>query len=257
MIFKRNLIALQTIVVSEINRFTRIWTQTFLPPVITMTLYLLIFGSFIGSRLAKVDGVTFMQYLAPGLIMMSVITSSYSNVVASFFSLRFMRSVEEVLVSPVPNHVLLTGFVLGGMLRGLITGLLITIIALLFTHLAIHSFIVTILMALLTASLFSLAGFANAIFAKKFDDIQIIPTFVLTPLTYLGGVFYSTQQLPTVWRYISHFNPILYIVNAFRYGILGISDMPILWAFAIVIASNIILYSLNMHLLRKGTGIKT
>ena len=254
---KRNLISFQTILVSEIVRFSRIWSQTFVPPVITMSLYFLIIGGFIGSHLGKIGPVTFMQYLAPGLIMMSIITASYANVVASFFGLRFQRSIEELLIAPVPNYLVLLGFISGGILRGLITGFLICIVALFFTHLAIYNFVISISIAVLTASLFSLAGFTNALFAKKFDDIQIVPTFILTPLTYLGGVFYSIHQLSPFWQHISQYNPILYIVNTFRYGILGITDLSIFNAFIIIILSNFLLFSLNIFLLRIGVGIRT
>lgn len=257
MLFRKNYIALETIIINEVVRFSRIWSQTFLPPVITMTLYFLIFGAFIGEKIGKIDHVTFMQYMAPGLIMMAIITNAYANVVASFFGMRFQRSVEELLISPVPNYIILLGFTIGGILRGVVVGILITIVALCFTHLTIHNYLITIAITLLTASLFSLAGFTNAIFASDFDDVQIVPTFVLTPLTYLGGVFYSISQLPPVWQYISKANPIVYIVNTFRYGILGITDVPVFTAFIIIIIANMLLYGLNLYLLRKGTGIRT
>lgn len=254
---RKNLISFYTITKSEVVRFFRVWSQTLLPPVITMALYFLIIGGFIGSQIKHIGHVSFMQYLAPGLIMMSVITNSYANVVGSFFSMRFQRSVEELLIAPVPNYLILLGFTCGGVLRGILVGILVAITALFFTHLSIHSFFITISIALLTAALFALAGFTNALFAKKFDDIQIIPTFVLTPLTYLGGVFYSVQQLPPFWQHVSLANPIFYIVSAFRYGILGISDVHISHAFIIIILCNVVLFSFNIYLLRKGTGIKT
>ena len=257
MFLRKNLIAFQTLVVSEVIRFARIWSQTFLPPVITMALYFLIIGGFIGSQLGNIGHVTFMQYIAPGLIMMSIITSAYANVVSSFFGMRFQHSIEELLIAPVPSYLILLGFTAGGVLRSLIVGVLITIVALFFTHLSIHSFFISLSIAILTATLFSLAGFTNAIFAKKFDDIQIVPTFILTPLTYLGGVFYSVKQLPPFWQHISVFNPILYIVNAFRYGMLGVSDISLMHAFAIVIFVNVILFSLNLYLLHRGVGIRT
>lgn len=250
-------VAFKTIIIGEIKRFSRIWSQTFLPPLITMTLYLLIFGSFIGSHISKIDGVSFMQFIAPGLIMMSVITSSYNNVVASFFSLRFQKSIEELLIAPVPNSLMLLGFVGGGVLRGMITGLLICVVTLFFTHLSIHHFFLMLFVSIFTATLFSQAGFMNAIFAKKFDDIQIVPTFVLAPLTYLGGVFYSVKQLSPFWRDISNVNPILYIVNAFRYSVLGVTDVKISIAIIMILVANVILYIGNIVLLRKGIGIRT
>jgi ABC-2 type transport system permease protein len=257
MLFLKNYVALETIVANEVIRFSRIWSQTFLPPVITMTLYFLIFGSFIGAKIGNIDHVTFMQYMAPGLIMMGIITNSYANVVSSFYSLRFQRSIEELLVSPVPNYIILLGFTIGGILRGVIVGILIGFVALFFTHFTMHNYLITITVTILTAALFSLAGFTNAIYARNFDDIQIVPTFILTPLTYLGGVFYSISQLPPIWQQISKANPIVYIVNTFRYGILGTTDVPIISAFIIIIVANVLLYALNLYLLRKGTGIRT
>jgi ABC-2 type transport system permease protein len=257
MFLRKNWRAFQTIIVNETVRFCRIWSQTFLPPVITMSLYFLIIGDFIGSQLGNIGHVTFMQYITPGLIIITIITSAYANVVASFFGMRFQRSIEGLLVAPVPNYLILLGYTGGGVLRGLITGVLITIVALFFTHLSIYSFFVTISIAILTAALFSLAGFTNALFAQKFDDIQIVPTFILTPLTYLGGVFYSIKQLSPFWQHVSVFNPIVYIVNAFRYGMLGISDITIVNAFAIVILANVLLFGLNLYLLRQGVGIRT
>lgn len=251
------MIAIQTVIIKEYKRITRIWTQTFLPPVITVTLYFMIFGNLIGSRVGEIAGHSYMQYLAPGLIMMTIITNSFSNVATSFFNARFQRSVEEMLISPISNKLILLGYVLGGMMRGLLVGLLVTLVALFFTHLHMHSFIITIAIAILTSLLFSLAGFTNAIYAKNFDDIMIIPTFVLTPLTYLGGVFYSLDMLPPVWRGISHLNPILYMVNTFRYGILGVSDINIFFAFGFLIVLSIALFAGNLYMLEKGIGIRS
>jgi ABC-2 type transport system permease protein len=253
---RANSIALKTIVLKEILRFMRIWLQTLLPPAITMTLYFVIFGSLIGSQLGALDGFSYMQYIAPGLIMMAIITNSYSNVVSSFFSSKFQRHIEEMLVSPMPNYIILLGFVGGGVARGLAVGIMVTIVSLFFTDLKIHNVFVVITVVLLTAMLFSLAGFVNGIYAKSFDDISIVPTFVLTPLTYLGGIFYSINMLSDFWQHISLLNPILYMVNAFRYGILGISDINIYVAFTIIILSIIVLFLFALRLLHKGVGIR-
>ena len=241
----------------EIKRFLRIWVQTLLPPLITMGLYFLIFGGLIGTRLGTIEGFSYMQYIAPGLIMMSVITAAYTNVVTSFFGMRFQRSIEELIVAPLPNALLLSGFVAGGVARGLLVGLLVTLLALFFTHLQVHSIFVLLAIVPMTTILFSLAGFTNALFAKTFDDVSLVPTFVLTPLTYLGGVFYSIHLLPPFWQYLSLFNPILYIVNAFRFGLLGVSDIPVMQALAIIFLCCVGLFFLNLYLLNRGKGIRT
>ena len=222
-----NLVAVKTIIRKEIVRVLRIWIQTIVPPAITMTLYFVIFGNLIGKRIGSMDGFDYMQYIAPGLIMMSVITNSYGNVVSSFFGAKFTRHIEEMLVAPMSNASIIIGHVAGGVLRGLLVGTLVTVIALFFTHLDIAHPFIMISVVLLSSIVFSLAGFINAIFATKFDDISIVPTFVLTPLTYLGGVFYTISLLPPFWQSVSKANPILYMVNAFRYGILGKSDIDI------------------------------
>lgn len=254
---RQTLIALRTLVWKETHRYLRIWVQTLVPPAITMTLYFIIFGSLIGSRVGVMDGYSFMEFIAPGIIMMSVITNSYTNVVSSFFGAKFQRHVEELLVSPTPNYVILAGYVAGGVGRGLFTGLIVTIIASFFADLKIHSIPVTISVVFLTAVLFSLGGFINGVFAKKFDDIAIVPTFILTPLTYLGGVFYSISMLPDFWQGLSMANPILYMVNAFRYGILGSSDIPIMTAYTLVIGFIIAGTALSLHLLKRGTGLRS
>lgn len=254
---KINLIALKTICKGEILRFARIWPQTLLPAIITMSLYFLIFGAFIGPRIGNVDGVTYMQFIAPGLIMMSVITNSYANVVSSFYSLRFQKSIEEILVAPVPLWLILIGYTSGGVFRGVIVGGLVTLVALFFTHLHIHHILLTISVVLMSSILFSLAGFTNALYARKFDDIAIIPTFILTPLIYLGGVFYSISQLPHFWRELSKFNPILYMVDSFRFGILGISDVKIVFAMLAIVLFVVTLFTVNLMLLHKGVGIRT
>ncbi|MDO6592570.1 ABC transporter permease [Neptuniibacter sp. 1_MG-2023] len=250
-------IAFWTIFRREVRRFTRIWAQTLLPPAITMTLYFIIFGNLIGSRIGEMGGFNYMEYIVPGLIMMSVITNSYSNVVSSFYSTKFQRSIEELLVSPVPNWIILSGFVLGGVVRGLGVGLIVTLLSLFFTDLQVQNLLVTIAIVFLTAVLFALGGFINAVFANSFDDISIIPTFVLTPLTYLGGVFYSIQLLPEFWQGVSQLNPILYMVNTFRYGILGVSDINVGFAFMMILLFIGGLFSYALYLLQNGKGIRS
>jgi ABC-2 type transport system permease protein len=253
---QQHLIAFTTIVTKEIRRFLRIWMQTVLPPMITTALYFIIFGRLIGSRIGEVDGVSYMAYIVPGVIMMNVITNAYSNVVSSFFGAKFQRHVEELMIAPIPNSLILIGFVTGGVARGLVVGLAVTLVAMGFTDLQVHHLGITIGVVVLTAVLFSLAGFINAVYAKSFDDISIIPTFVLTPLTYLGGIFYSVQMLPEFWRHLSLLNPILYMVNAFRYGFLGISDIGIGTAFSITLLFIGILYGYALWLLNRGIGLK-
>ncbi len=251
-----NLTAIRALVRKEIVRVLRIWVQTIVPPAITMTLYFIIFGNLIGSRIGSMDGYNYMQYIAPGLIMMSVITNSYGNVVSSFFGAKFGGHVQEMIVSPMSNAAIVIGHVAGGVIRGLLVGLLVTSIALFFTRLEVQHPLVTLSMVFLSSVVFALAGFVNAVFAKKFDDISIVPTFVLTPLTYLGGVFYSISLLPDFWRGLSLANPILYMVNAFRYGILGASDISIGYAYLIVIGFVVILFSVCMALLNRGIGVR-
>ena len=249
-------VSLSTLVVREVRRFLRIWVQTLVPPAITVVLYFIIFGNLIGSRIGQMEGVDYIEFVVPGLIMMGVMTNAYSNVVSSFFSARFQRSVEELLVSPVPNYIILLGYVCGGVVRGLLVGTIVTLLSLLFTSLQMHSVLITVSVVLLTSLLFAQCGFINAVFADSFDDISIIPTFVLTPLIYLGGVFYSVSLLPDFWEGVSRLNPVLYMVNAFRYGILGISDIDIRWAFTMIITFNLIAYSYCIHLLRSGKKLR-
>lgn len=251
-----NLIAVKTLIRKEVVRVLRIWIQTIVPPAITMTLYFIIFGNLIGRRIGTMDGFDYMQYIAPGLIMMSVITNSYGNVVSSFFGAKFGRHIEEMLVSPMSSAAIIIGHVAGGVLRGLAVGALVTIIALFFTKLQVQHPFVTVSIVLLSATVFSLAGFINALFAKKFDDIAIVPTFILTPLTYLGGVFYSISLLPEFWQTVSKANPILYMVNAFRYGILGTSDISIGHAYAILVLFVTLLFSACLFFLNRGIGIR-
>ncbi len=249
-------IAFNTILMKEIRRFMRIWQQTLLPPAITMTLYFIIFGSLIGSRIGEMSGISYMSFIMPGLIMMSVINNAYSNVSSSFFSNKFQRSVEELLVAPLPNSVILGGFVFGGVARGLMTGIIVTGVALFFTDVTVFNFWVLTSVVFLSSVLFSLAGFINALYANKFDDISIVPTFLLTPLSYLGGVFFSTDLLPSHWQLISQFNPILYMVNGFRYGMLGVSDVSLVTCYTILISIILILFFISMRLLNRGKGIR-
>ncbi len=251
-----NWVGFKTLLRKEILRVLRIWVQTIVPPAITMTLYFIIFGNLIGRRIGTMDGFDYMQYIAPGLIMMSVITNSYGNVVSSFFGAKFGKHVEEMIVSPMSNATIIIGHVAGGVTRGLFVGLMVTAIALGFTDLSIAHPLITFSMVILASIVFSLLGFVNAIFANKFDDISIIPTFVLTPLTYLGGVFYSISLLPEFWQSVSLGNPILYMVNAFRYGILGVSDISIGYAYMIVAVFVVGLFSVNLILLNRGVGIR-
>jgi ABC-2 type transport system permease protein len=254
--FAANMVALRTIVYREIRRFTRIWPQTLLPPAITMVLYFVIFGNLIGRQIGDMGGFSYMEYIVPGLIMMSVITNSYGNVVSSFFGSKFQRSIEELMVSPVSPHIILTGYVIGGVLRGLAVGFIVTLLSLFFTKLQVHHLGITVLVVLLTATIFSLGGFVNAVFARNFDDISIIPTFVLTPLTYLGGVFYSISLLPPFWQTLSLVNPVLHMVNAFRYGILGVSDIRIGVAVGFMLVATALLYGVCIRLLVSGRGMR-
>lgn len=250
-------IALISILRKEVTRFLRIWVQTLVPPVITMSLYFVIFGHLIGSRIGDMDGVSYLQFIAPGLIMMAVITNSYTNVSSSFFSAKFQRNIEELLVAPVPTAIIIVGYIGGGIARGVIIGIIVMIVTSFFVPLTIYSWIVIISTLLLTATLFSLAGLINAIYAKTFDDISIIPTFVLTPLTYLGGVFYALSLLPPFWKKVSNFNPVVYMVNGFRYGFLGISDVSLSLTFLILISVVFILYVIAWQLIKRGVGLRS
>ncbi len=250
-------LAYQTIVTKEVLRFLRIWLQTLMPPAVTTSLYFLIFGELIGAQLGPVDGLRYVDYIAPGVILMAVITNSYSNVVSSFFSTKYQRYVEELLIAPVPNAVILAGYVTGGVLRGVTVGAVVSLVALPFTRVHLESAPVALLTLVLTSALFATAGFINALFAKSFDDISVVPTFVLTPLTYLGGVFYSVDMLPEPWRQISLGNPILYMVSAFRAGLLGVADVPLGAAFGITGAFLVALTALALVLLGRGVGLKS
>ncbi|RLA49560.1 MAG: ABC transporter permease [Gammaproteobacteria bacterium] len=249
-------VAFMTIVRKEIKRYMRIWTQTLLPSAITMSLYFVIFGSLIGSRIGEMGGFSYMQFVVPGLIMMAIITNSYSNVVASFFGSKFSHSVEELLVSPTPNYVILMGYVVGGVSRGMLVAVVVTIVSLFFTELHIHSYFVVVLIVVMTATLFSLAGFINAVYANSFDDISIVPTFILTPLIYLGGVFYSMDLLPEFWANVSRLNPLVYVVNAFRYGVLGVSDVSLPFALGMIALFTVVAFAFSMHLLNSGKRLR-
>lgn len=250
------LIAFNTILSKEISRYMRIWVQTLLPPAISMTLYFIIFGNLIGERIGSMGGFSYMEYITPGIIIMAIINNSYANVVSSFFSAKFQRSIEELIVAPIPYMVIIFGFVIGGVSRACLVGIIVTVISLFFTDIKIYSWFITITVVFMVSILFSLGGLVNAIFAKRFDDISIVPTFILTPLTYLGGVFYSIDLLPDFWQSVSVFNPILYIVNAFRFGILGVSDIGVEIAFLILFFCIVFLFSLCLFLLKKGIGLK-
>ncbi len=251
-----NWVAFQTILIKEILRFVRIWPQTLLPPAITTALYFIIFGQIIGSRIGEMGGVSYPEYIAPGLIMLTVINNSYSNVVSSFFGAKFQHYVEELQVSPVSNLLIISGYIAGGIARGVFVGVIVTIVTLFFTSISIHNFFLMTLIFLLTSAVFSLAGFINAIYANSFDDISIIPTFVLTPLTYLGGIFYSVSLLPAFWEKLSYFNPILYMVNGFRYSMLGTSDISIGWTLALLSTLLLGLFYFANYLMNRGTGLK-
>ncbi|MGX7012934.1 ABC transporter permease [Vagococcus silagei] len=249
--------ALKSLAVKETNRYLRIWVQTLVPPVITTSLYFIIFGKMIGGRIGEMGGFSYMEFIVPGLIMMSAITSSYANVSSSFFSQKFQKNIEELLVAPVPTHVIIWGFVLGGMGRSLLVGTLVTLVSLFFVPLNVYSWSIVIVTLLMTAILFSLAGLINGIFAQSYDDVSIVPTFVLQPLTYLGGVFYSISMLPPVWQAVSKVNPIVYMISGFRYGFLGIQDVPIMISMTIIIGFIIVLYCVCWYLISKGRGLRS
>jgi len=256
MTLKEQYVAFETIMIKEILRFSRIWLQTIVPPVITMSLYFVIFGNLIGSQIGNMDGFRYMDYIVPGLIMMAVITNSYANVVSSFYGCKFHHHIEEMLVSPIPNYLIIAGFVTGGIARGMAVGLMVTLVSALFTDLNPHNIMVIITTVILTSTVFALAGLINGVFAKSFDDISIVPTFVLTPLTYLGGVFYTINMLPDFWQGMSKLNPILYMVNAFRYGFLGVSDINLWASYTIIGVFIVVLYGYALYLLNTGYGIR-
>ncbi len=249
-------VALYTLMRKEVTRFIRIWTQTLIPPVITTCLYFLIFGNLIGPRIGPMQGHTYIDFIVPGLVMMSVITGAYTNVASSFFSSKFQRFIEEIMVSPVPNYVILIGYLTGGICRGIVVGGIVLVVSSLFANVNIVSPVITIVIFILTALVFSLGGMLNGMFARKFDDVSIIPNFVLTPLIYLGGVFYSVQMLPQFWQTVSLANPILYVINVARYAFLGSSDVGIWISFTVIGISIAILFTICMVLLERGYGMR-
>lgn len=253
----RTFVALRTIWIKECTRFLRIWVQTLVPPAITMSLYFVIFGSLIGKRIGDMGGFTYMEFIVPGLIMMSVITSSYSNVSSSFFSAKFQRNIEELLVAPVPNWIIVLGFVGGGVARAILIGIIVTSVSLLFVDIHIYNLGIIIITLILTSTLFATAGLINGIFAKTFDDISVVPTFILTPLTYLGGVFYSLTLLPEFWQWVSKINPIVYMVNGFRYGFLGVSDVDYVTSLGLLVVFNVVLFTLAYQLINRGVGVRS
>ena len=249
-------IAYLTVMRKELVRIFRIWAQTILPPVVTTSLYFVVFGTFIGSQLAPIHGLSYIQFIVPGLIMMSIITSSYMNTVSNFYFAKFMRNIDEMLVSPMPDWLVIAGFISGGVMRGLIVGFFVLLVSLFFSHLVIFNIFVLVAAVLMTSVLFSLAGLINGVYAKGFDGISIVPTFVLTPLTYLGGIFYSISQFPEFWQKVSLLNPILYMVNAFRYGFLGVSDVPVWICFSVLIGFTLIFTAIVTFLFKRGMGVK-
>ena len=250
-------VAFKTILIKEFLRFIRIWKQTVLPPMITTGLYFIIFGNLIGDRIGSMDGYRYIDFIVPGLILMAVITQSYANTDSSFYMAKFQRHIEEMMVSPTPNYIIILGYTGGGIARGLIVGISVTAVSMLFTRLNIHNLAILLSIVILTATLFSLAGIINAIYAKTFDDISIIPTFILTPLTYLGGIFYSISLLPEFWQWVSLANPILYMINAFRFGFIGVSDIHLLISYGIILGFIAVLYLYCLTLLNKGVGIRS
>lgn len=250
-------VAYRTLVIKEVLRFSRIWIQTILPPAITTGLYFVIFGRLIGERIGEMEGVAYIDYIVPGLVLMAVITNSYANVVSSFYQAKFQHHVEELLVSPMPNWVILAGYISGGIARGLVVGLVVLGVAFVFARPLMYSPALSLLVLILTAALFSLGGFINAVYANSFDDISIVPNFVLTPLTYLGGVFYSVTVLPEFWQKLSLLNPILHLVNAFRFGLLGVSDIHLGIALGMALTFVILLALFCLRLLNKGVGVKS
>ncbi len=249
--------ALKSLAVKETNRYLRIWVQTLVPPVITTSLYFVIFGKMIGGRIGDMGGFSYMEFIVPGLIMMSAITSSYANVSSSFFSQKFQKNIEELLVAPVPTHVIIWGFVIGGLGRSILVGTLVTVISLFFVPLHVYSWFIVVITLLMTAILFSLAGLINGVFAQSYDDVSIVPTFVLQPLTYLGGVFYAISMLPPFWQTVSKVNPIVYMISGFRYGFLGTTDVPIMVSITILILFIIVLYAICYYLVDKGKGLRS
>ncbi|MHC5268914.1 ABC transporter permease [Enterococcus sp. LJL98] len=255
--FNLYFIALKSLAIKETNRYLRIWVQTLVPPVITTSMYFVIFGNLIGGRIGEMEGFSYMEFIVPGLIMMSVITSSYSNVASSFFSQKFQKNIEELLVAPVPTHVIIWGFLLGGLGRSILVGFLVTIVSLFFVPLHVYSWGIVLLTLFMTGILFSLAGLLNGIFAQSYDDVSIVPTFVLQPLTYLGGVFYAISMLPPFWQAVSKVNPIVYMVSGFRYGFLGVTDVSVVASMGILIGFILVLYAICWSFIQRGRGLRS
>jgi len=229
------LISYYTLVRKDIVRIVRIWPQTLLPSMITSTLYFLIFGTVLGSRIGQFGDVDFIDFVVPGLIMLAVVTNSFSNVAFVVFSSKFFsRSIDEILVSPTPPWVIVAGYISGGIVRGTLVGFLVLAVSIPFAGFHVDNFLIVILFLLLTSAALSLGGLLNGIHAQSIDGINIIPTFVLTPLIYLGGVFYSIEILPEFWQPISLANPLFYIVDGFRYGMLGIVDTSLWTSLAVL-----------------------
>jgi ABC-2 type transport system permease protein len=253
----RKWISFYTMVRKDVVRMFRIWIQTFLPSVVTSVLYFLIFGSFLGSQIGLIEGVPYIAFVVPGLIMLAIVTSSYANTSFTFFSSKFFaRSIDEILVSPTPPWLLIAGFITGGIVRGVLVGTLVLLVSIFFTHLSVHNLGVMLLFAILTALIFSLAGLVNGIYAKSIDGINIVPTFVLTPLVYLGGVFYSVSMLPIFFEKLSYINPVFYLVNGFRYGFLGISDVSILVSLGVLLSLTLTLVAVNWYFIKTGLGLR-
>jgi len=251
------LTALNTIVRKEIIRIFRIWIQTILPPIINQTLYFVIFGGLIGSQIQAIDGVKYMAFIVPGLITMTIINNAFTNSSFSFFIMKFQRNIEEVMVAPVKSWVMIVGYTIGSIVRSLVVSLLIFLVSLIFVSYNIHNALVGILFMILTGTVFSLLGLINAIYANKFDDVNIIPTFVLTPLTYLGGVFYAVNKLPPLFQTLSQFNPIVYMVEGVRYGFFGISNVNVWLSLAVLTGFALALFLFCKYLLDKGIRLKS
>ena len=249
--------AYKTIVRKEVLRFSRIWKQTLIPPVITNILYFIIFGNLIGERIGKIETFSYTDFIFPGLLLMSVITHSYTNTVSSLYISKYHRYIEELLVSPINNYTILIGFITGGVIRGLSVGVVVILAAQFFVTFTVHNIILMLAVIFLSSTLFSMCGFLNGIFANDWDDINVIPTFIMTPLTYLGGIFFSISMLPGIWQEIALVNPILYLINALRFSMLGITDVSILLSLLIILLFNIVLALLCLHFLRTGKGLRT
>ncbi|MBU6490779.1 ABC transporter permease [Patescibacteria group bacterium] len=250
-------ISFYTMLRKDVVRMTRIWPQTFLPSVVTSALYFLIFGAFLGSKIGEVHGVPYVMFVVPGLVMLAVVTNAYMNTSFTMFMSKFFaRNIDEILVSPTPAWVIVAGYVAGGLVRGIAIGSLVLVVSLFFTNLIVSHALVIVLFLVLTSLVFSLAGFVNGVYAKSIDGINIVPTFVLTPLVYLGGVFYSAQSLPGLWGSLTRFDPVFYIINGFRYGFLGVSDVPIMVSVGVLVALAVLFTAISIYLIKVGLGLR-